>query len=106
VGNDEEPRLLSFAHGFDDRFAVGPDGGDRAFFGVDVLRGLIEGIEEHERDPRWRGSRSLGPALLGSSMWIDDDELIDKLEALMACIVVTKQAAISASWKSYSACRS
>jgi hypothetical protein len=52
--------------------------------------GLIDGIEEHGQDPRWR-SRSLGPVLLGSSMWIDDDELIDKLGSLTACIVVTKQ---------------
>jgi len=64
---------------------------DRAFFGLDVLGGLIEGIEEYVRDPRWRSSRSLGPVLLGSSMWIDDDELIDKLGSLTACIVVTKQ---------------
>ncbi len=91
MGDDEEPDLLSFAHGFDDGFAVGPDERDRAFFGLDVLRGLIEGIEEHERDPRWRSSRSLGPVLLGSSMWIDDDELIDKLGSLTACVVVTKQ---------------
>ena len=57
----------------------------------DVLRGLIDGIEEHGQDPRWHRSRSLGPVLLGSSMWIDDDELIDKLGSLTACIVVTKQ---------------
>src|SRR5207248_1118531 len=68
----------------------GSDGRDSAFFGLDVLRGLIDGIEEHGQDPRWR-SRSLGPVLLGSSMWIDDDELIDKLGSLRACIVVTKQ---------------
>ena len=91
MGDDEEPKLLSFTQGFDDGFAVGPAGSDRAFFGLDVLRGLIEGIDEYGRDPRWRGSRSLGPVLLGSSMWIDDDELIDKLDALTACIVVTKQ---------------
>lgn len=91
MGEYEEPKLLSFTHEFDDGFAVGPDGRERAFFGLDVLRGLIGGIEEHGRDPRWRRSRSLGPVLLGSSMWIDDDELIDKLESLTACIVVTKQ---------------
>jgi hypothetical protein len=91
VDDEEDPKLLSFGHGFDDGFAVGADGRDRAFFGLDVLRGLIEGIEEHGQDPRWRHSRSLGPVLLGSSMWIDDDELIDKLGSLTACIVVTKQ---------------
>jgi hypothetical protein len=64
VGDDEEPRLLSFTNEFDDGFPVGPDGRDRAFFGLDVLRGLIDGIEEHERDPRWRRSRSLGRCCL------------------------------------------
>lgn len=91
MGDDEGPGLLSFTDGFDDGFAVGPAGRDRAFFGLDVLRGLIEGIDEHEQDPRWRRSRSLGPVLLGCSMWIDDVELIDKLESLTSCIVVTKQ---------------
>jgi hypothetical protein len=44
------------------------------------------------REPRWRRHRAIGPALLGSAMWIDDDELISKLEALAgACVVVTKQ---------------
>jgi hypothetical protein len=42
VGDDEEPKLLSFTHEFDDGFAVGSDGRDRAFFGLDVLRGLID----------------------------------------------------------------
>jgi hypothetical protein len=37
-------------------------------------------------------SRSLGPPILGSAMWINDDELIRKIGALSAaCIVVSKQ---------------
>ena len=91
MDNEEVRKLLSFTNEFDNEFAVGPDERDRACFGLNVLRGLIEGIEEYVRDLRWRSSRSLGPVLLGSSMWIDDDELIDKLGSLTACIVVTKQ---------------
>jgi hypothetical protein len=90
----QEDDAKGFSSEFDDEFAVGPEEGNRAFLGRNVLRGLIEGIDDfvHERQLRWRKSRSLGPALLGSAMWIDDPELIDKIGALAAaCIVVTKQ---------------
>ena len=90
----EEDDARRFSGEFDDEFVVGPDEGNHAFFGRNVLQGLIEGIDDfvHERQPRWRKFRSLGPALLGSAMWIDDPELIDKIGALAAaCIVVTKQ---------------
>ncbi len=91
--SDAEERPL-FSDEFDDEFAVGPEAGNKAFFGRNVLRGLIEGIDDflHLRERRWRQSRPVGPALLGSAMWIDDDELIDKLKELSAtCIVITKQ---------------
>jgi hypothetical protein len=84
----------SFSDEFDDEFAVGPEDGNSAFFGRNVLRGLIAGVDDfiHLRQPRWRQFRSLGPALLGSAMWIDDPELINKLGKLSgASIVVTKQ---------------
>lgn len=83
-----------FSGEFDDEFAVGPEEGNSAYFGCNVLRGLIEGIDDfiHLRQPRWREFRSLGPVLLGSAMWIDDPELIDKLSELSgASIVVRKQ---------------
>lgn len=83
-----------FSEEFDDEFAVGPEEGNRAFYGRDVLRGLIEGIDDfiHLRQPRWRPFRSIGPVLLGSAMWIDDPVLIEKIGELSAgCIVVTKQ---------------
>jgi hypothetical protein len=57
VKNEEVRKLLSFSHEFDNEFAVATDERDRAFFGVDVLRGLIDGIETHVRDPRWGHSR-------------------------------------------------
>jgi hypothetical protein len=91
---EEHGETRSFSHEFDDEFAVGPEEGNQAFFGLNVLRGLIEGIDDfiNLRQPRWRQPRSLGPALLGSAMWIDDLELINKLGELSgACIIVTKQ---------------
>lgn len=86
--------MRSFPNVFDDEFAVGAEEGNSAFFGRDVLRGLVAGIDEfiHQPKPRWSRFRSLGPVLLGSAMWIDDPELTDKLGELSgASIVVTKQ---------------
>lgn len=89
VDHDSE-RRRAFSSEFDDEFFVTSHSG-KAFFGTDVLRGLIEGIDNF-RQKRWRRYRSLGPALLGSAMWIDDEELIGRLGDLSAaCIVVKKQ---------------
>jgi len=80
---------------FEDPFAVGPEPGNNAFFGFNVLQGLVDGIDDflNERQTRWRPRAKLrGPALLGSSVWIEDGELIDKISDLYAaCIVVKKQ---------------
>src|SRR4051794_39442393 len=43
--SDERTRL--FSDEFDDRFTVGPEPGSTAFFGRDVLRGLLDGIDEY-----------------------------------------------------------
>ena len=59
-----------------------------------MLRGLIAGIDDfiHLKQPRWKQFRAVGPVLLGSAMWINDGELIDKIGELTgASIVVTKQ---------------
>jgi len=91
--SDGEPRR-SFSNEFDDEFPVGPQVGNGAFFGRNVLQGLIDGVDDylHVRQPRWRRYRSIAPALLGSVMWINDEGLINKLgELSAACIVVTKQ---------------
>ncbi|MET7714839.1 hypothetical protein [Streptomyces sp. NPDC005407] len=41
---------------------------------------------------RRQGSRSLGPALLGGFMWLDDQELLKRISAFpVACVVITKQ---------------
>jgi hypothetical protein len=82
-----------FTGDFDDEFPVGAEG-NSAYFGRDVLRGLVEGIHEFVEEPqsRWRQFRSLGPAMLASAMWIDDLPLIEKIGTLSgACIVVQKQ---------------
>jgi hypothetical protein len=77
----------------DAEFPVGTDG-NKAYFGRNVLRGLVDGIDDfiELRQPRWRQPRAVGPAMLASAMWIDDPELIDKLDELSgASVVVTKQ---------------
>ena len=93
MASDNQPGPVLRAE-FDDTFPVGPEAGNSAFFGRNVLQGLVDGIDDfiHERQPRWDRFRSLGPTLLGSVMWIDDEVLIDKLgELAAACVVVTKQ---------------
>ena len=90
----DQDETQMFSYDFDNEFAVGPDEGNRAFFGRNVLQGLVGGIDDfiQLREPRWKQFRSVGPVLLGSAMWIDDEELIEKLGALSAaCIVITKQ---------------
>jgi hypothetical protein len=90
----EDHGRQAFPRDFDAEFPVGTEEGNHAFFGRDVLRGLIAGIDDfiHERQPRWKQwSRTLGPVLLGSAGWINDRELIDKIGELAgASIVVTK----------------
>jgi hypothetical protein len=84
----------AFSDEFDDSFPVGAEPGNSAFFGRNVLRGLVDGIDDfiQLRQRRWSRYRALGPALLGSSMWIDDPKLIHKIgELYTACIVVSKQ---------------
>ena len=87
-------RQRPFPKEFEDAFAVGPEPGNNAFFGLNVLQGLVDGIEDfiNERQPRWRPAvRLLGPALLGSSVWIDDGGLIDKISHLHAASIVVKK---------------
>lgn len=91
-GADAMRRL--FSDEFDDSFPVGTEPGNNAFFGRNVLRGLIDGIDDfiHLRQERWTRYRKLGPALLGSAMWINDPQLIHKIgELYAACVVVSKQ---------------
>jgi hypothetical protein len=69
--------------------------GNRAWFGRNVLQGLIDGIDDfvHERQPRWerRSHRVGAPVMLGCSPWVSDDKLLEAIEALPgACIVISK----------------
>jgi hypothetical protein len=92
MGVDEQPE---FPSDFDDVFEVGAIAGNPAYFGLNVLQGLVDGIRDFTevRQERWRRRyRSLGTALIASSMWIDDMELIDAIGRLAAAsIIVTKQ---------------
>lgn len=75
---------------------VGDLDGERAFFGRDVLQGLIDGITEfREGDQhRWQRPRRglIGPAMLACTPWLTDRKLLDVVEALTggACIVISK----------------
>lgn len=69
--------------------------GNRAFFGRNVLQGLVDGIDDfvHERQPRSerRSHRVGAPVMLGCSPWVNDDKLMEAIEALPgACIVISK----------------
>ena len=77
----------------DASFAFGPEGRWRGYFGRDVLRGLIAGIDEfHAAKARERRFRVLGSALLGAFMWLDDPELVQRIADFpYASVVITKQ---------------
>jgi len=63
--------------GLDARFAFGPDDRWTGYFGRDVLRGLVAGIDEfHAAKVRERRFRILGSALLGAFIRLDDPELV------------------------------
>lgn len=87
---------MEFPSDFDRTVTVGDLPGNGAFFGRDVLRGLVDGITDFrdQTQERWirRTHRTWGVGLLGSAMWIDDPELIDALATLSgSCVVITKQ---------------
>ena len=67
-------QLPSFPSSFDDEFPAAPDG-QRGYVGLDVLRGLITGIDEAlEAHRQERSARKLGPVLIGVSPWLTDAE--------------------------------
>ncbi|MFE1016105.1 hypothetical protein ACFW4M_33175 [Streptomyces sp. NPDC058794] len=82
----------SFSKQFDVQ-AVLEDGKRPVQFGTNVLAGLIEGIDKFRRDlDQQRRSKSLGPAMLGAFLWVDDAELLQRIaEFPAACVVVSKQ---------------
>lgn len=84
--------LPSFPASFNDEFPAGPNG-QRAYVGLNVLRGLISGIDQAlEAREQERSARKLGPVLIGVSPWLTDAKLLGKLRELTgAGIVITKQ---------------
>jgi hypothetical protein len=84
-----------FSEDFSFDIPLGPEDGNRAFFGTNVLQGLIDGIDDfvQERQPRWerRAHRIGAPVLLGCSPWVTDDALLTAIEKLPgACILINK----------------
>lgn len=83
----------SFPSGFDADFNFGQEGRLSGCFGRNVLQRLISGIDEFQRaSARQGGARTLGPAMLGAFLWLDDPELVQRIEGFPhACVVITKQ---------------
>lgn len=82
--------MSAFSSRFDNRFLWG-EGACQGAFGSNVLGGLVEGIRAEMEHGRRRVD-SLGPAMLGAFMWLDDDELLERIADFpAACVVVTKQ---------------
>ncbi len=79
------PDSALFSGAFDNDF---PIAGGRAYFGRNVLRGLIDGIDAALAERR---SRSDGPALLGCAMWIDDEELLSRLARFTSVSIVVRK---------------
>ncbi len=81
-----------FSDVFDATFRLNA-AGNNIFVGLDVLRGLVDGINDFVacRQPRWQSDESCGAVLLGSSFGLNDDDLLRAVEQLTAaCIVVSK----------------
>ena len=81
-----------FPSDFDQVFSVDAEPGNPGFTGLNVLRGLVEGIDDFiaEREPRWRRFRA-GPAMLACAPWVDDEELLARISRMASCIVMSKR---------------
>ncbi|MBA0053442.1 phosphatidylserine/phosphatidylglycerophosphate/cardiolipin synthase family protein [Streptomyces sp. AJS327] len=67
--------------------------GHRGHFGKNVLKGLVDGMEDFlEEKRRTPGFRSMGPVALGGFLWLDDPEVAACLARFAhTCVVVSKQ---------------
>jgi hypothetical protein len=83
----------SFPWGFDASFTFGAQDRCRGYFGRDILAGLVSGMDDFRAEAEHKpGFRTLGPAMLGAFMWLDDPELIERIADFPnACVVITKQ---------------
>ena len=82
---------MTFSRDFNEVRSL-PAGG-QAFFGLDVLQELVDGIRAELRDQKANQSRwRWGTAVLGCAMWMDDPDFMQVLrECSSVCVVVTKQ---------------
>ena len=67
--------------------------GNSIFSGLDVLSGLVDGIDDFVAgsQPRWQHPDSAGAVLLGSSFGLNDPALLRAMEQLSgACVVISK----------------
>jgi hypothetical protein len=89
----DKPVPASFPWGFDASFSFGPASRLQGSFGRDVLNGLVVGIEDFRAEAaRKPPFRTLGAAMLGAFLWLDDPELIERIADFPhACVVITKQ---------------
>ncbi|MEU5325663.1 hypothetical protein [Streptomyces parvus] len=80
-----------FPAAFDQEFVL--QDGHHGYFGRNVLKGLVDGIEGFlEEKRRTPGFRSMGPVALGAFLWLDDPELAACLARFShTCVVVSKQ---------------
>lgn len=71
--------------------ALRTDGGDGAYFGRNVLQGLVDGIGLH-REQQARSRWTWGVGVVGCAMTTDGEDLLEELSRCeSSCIVVTKQ---------------
>jgi hypothetical protein len=80
-----------FSGDFDQAMSLGDS--ESVHFGRDVLRGLVDGIQEELHHQKTHGSRwHWGTGVLGCAMWMDDAAFMETLGACNSvCVVVTKQ---------------
>jgi hypothetical protein len=92
VSEDQDTPSPGFPPDFDQVFSVGAEPGNSGFTGLNVLRGLVEGIDDFiaERKPRWRRFRA-GPAMLACAPWVDDEELLARIGSMATCVVMVKR---------------
>jgi hypothetical protein len=79
----------------DFELALSRERGEEAYFGRDVIRGLIDGIESFVGDfeSKTRSARTYGTAMLACSPWFTHGGLLDAIAKLKgACVVVGKRA--------------
>jgi hypothetical protein len=88
VSPREQSDEAQFPSHVDQHVSLAAEG--EAFFGLNVLRGLVTGLKEAADRPR--SQRAWGPGVLACAMWMDDPELIDVLKRMSnVCVVITKQ---------------